>query len=159
MQQPSPEQIRSAVCKVIASGVFTNAERMRRFLEFIVDHTLRAPEEPLKETIVGLELYAAGGDFDPRISSVVRVQELRTAKFLGSSGCGAAADEAARILRVGCRAVAGDACYSGALAAVGRGALFGVAHDGAGCVEARGGSWFGRESLFAGGRMMGRSIG
>ncbi len=54
-----------------------NAERMRRFLEFVVEHTLRTPEEPLKEVVVGLELYAAGGDFDPRISSVVRVDAAR----------------------------------------------------------------------------------
>ena len=57
--------------------MFANAERMRRFLEFVVEYTLRTPEEPLKEMIVGLELYAEGGDFDPRISSVVRVDAAR----------------------------------------------------------------------------------
>jgi hypothetical protein len=46
-------------------------------LEFVVEHTLRNPEEALKEMIVGHELYAEGGDFDPRISSVVRVDAAR----------------------------------------------------------------------------------
>lgn len=50
---------------------------MRRFLEFIVEHTLRFPGEPLKEVIIGSELYAAGKDFDPRLSAVVRVDATR----------------------------------------------------------------------------------
>ncbi len=54
-----------------------NAERMRRFLEFSVEYTLRSPIEPLKEMIVGVELYASDGDFDPRVSSVVRVDAAR----------------------------------------------------------------------------------
>jgi hypothetical protein len=95
MQQPSADEVRKQLRRIVASSVFANAERMRCFLEFAVEHTLRTPEQPLKEMIVGLELYAEGGDFDPRISSVVRV--------------GAAADEAARVLRGGWRG--GRACH------------------------------------------------
>jgi serine/threonine-protein kinase len=77
MPQPSPAEVRNALCKIVASSVFVKAERMRRFLEFIVEHTLRSPNEPLKEVIVGVEIYALKGDFDPRISSVVRVDAAR----------------------------------------------------------------------------------
>ncbi|MDX6457056.1 MAG: hypothetical protein QOE55_753, partial [Acidobacteriaceae bacterium] len=31
---------------------------MRRFLEFVVEHTLSSPKEHLKEIIIGIELYA-----------------------------------------------------------------------------------------------------
>ena len=77
MPQPSPAEVRNALCKIVASSVFVKAERMRRFLEFIVEHTLRSPNEPLKEVIVGVEIYADNGDFDPRVSSVVRVDAAR----------------------------------------------------------------------------------
>jgi serine/threonine-protein kinase len=50
---------------------------MRRLLEFIVEHSLSSPTEPLKEMTLGMELYASNGDFDPRITSVVRVDGTR----------------------------------------------------------------------------------
>lgn len=77
MPQPSPNEVRKQLRKIVASTLFVNAERMRRFLEFIVEHTLSSPNEPLKEVIVGVEIYASNGDFDPRISSVVRVDAAR----------------------------------------------------------------------------------
>lgn len=77
MRPQTPEQIRSQLHKVLGSAAFAKAERLRRFLEFIVEHTLSSPGEPLKEMIVGIELYASQRDFDPRITSVVRVDATR----------------------------------------------------------------------------------
>jgi TolB-like protein/Tfp pilus assembly protein PilF len=77
MWQPSPDEVRNQLRKIAASSAFVNAERMRRFLEFIIEHTLRSPNEALKEMIVGVEIYALNGDFDPRTSSVVRVDAAR----------------------------------------------------------------------------------
>ena len=73
----SPEQIRTQLGKMLTSGTFAQAERLRRFLGFIVEHSLTSPDVPLKEIIVGIELYAAGGDFDPRVTAVVRVDATR----------------------------------------------------------------------------------
>ncbi len=70
-------EIRTHLQKILASAVFANAERMRRFLNFIVEYTLSQPKEPLKEMTVGLELYSSGGEFDPRLSAVVRVDAKR----------------------------------------------------------------------------------
>jgi hypothetical protein len=50
---------------------------MRRLLEFIVDHSMNFPGERLKEITIGANLYAAGGDFDPRLTAVVRVDATR----------------------------------------------------------------------------------
>ena len=72
-----PGQIRTQLQKVLASTAFANAERMRRFLEFVVEHTLSSPNEHLKEIIIGIELYAGHGEFDPRITAVVRVDASR----------------------------------------------------------------------------------
>jgi hypothetical protein len=77
MRPQSAEQIRSQVRKVLGSAAFAKAERLRRFLEFIVEHTLSSPSQPLKEMIIGSELYALHQEFDPRISSVVRVDATR----------------------------------------------------------------------------------
>ena len=75
---PQPAgQIRTQLQKVLSSTAFANAERMRRFLEFVVEHTLSAPNEHLKEMTIGLELYAGHGEFDPRITAVVRVDASR----------------------------------------------------------------------------------
>jgi TolB-like protein len=77
MSAQSPEAIRSQLRKVLASAAFEKAERMRRFLGFIVDRTLSSPEEPLKEMVIGIELYAPHQEFDPRLSAVVRVDAAR----------------------------------------------------------------------------------
>jgi len=73
----SPNQLRTELGKVLESKVFASAERMRRLLEFIVDHNLRFPGEPLKEITIGTNLYAAAGDFDPRLTAAVRVDANR----------------------------------------------------------------------------------
>ena len=77
MWSQPPGQIRTQLQKVLASTAFANAERLRRFLEFVVEHTLSSPNEHLKEMIIGIELYAGHGEFDPRITAVVRVDATR----------------------------------------------------------------------------------
>jgi serine/threonine-protein kinase len=69
--------IRAQLRKVLASTAFAHAERMRCFLEFIVEHALTSPNEPMKEIIIGIKLYSGHGEFDPRITSVVRVDAAR----------------------------------------------------------------------------------
>jgi TolB-like protein/Flp pilus assembly protein TadD len=74
---PAQGTIRAQLGKVLGSTVFAHAERMRCLLEFIVEHALSSPNEPLKEMIIGIKLYAGHGEFDPRITSVVRVDATR----------------------------------------------------------------------------------
>jgi hypothetical protein len=73
----SPNQLRTELDRILESKVFASAERMRRLLEFIVDHSMNFPGERLKEIAIGANLYAAGGDFDPRLTAVVRVDATR----------------------------------------------------------------------------------
>lgn len=84
----SSDQVRTQLRRVLVSGGFANADRMRRFLEFVVEHTLSSPDKPLKEMTIGIELYAR--DFDPRISAVVRVDAARLRaklrEYYGSEG-------------------------------------------------------------------------
>jgi TolB-like protein/Tfp pilus assembly protein PilF len=93
MSGVSRDATRTQLQKMLASATFANAERMRRFLEFIVEHTISCPDEPLKEMIIGLELYASGREFDPRLSSVVRVDanrlRIKIKEYYDSEGVGA----------------------------------------------------------------------
>jgi TolB-like protein/Flp pilus assembly protein TadD len=77
MTQPRAEEVLSELHKVLESATFSKTERLRLFLEFIVRHALSSPDRPLKEITIGIELYAAHTEFDPRISAVVRVDATR----------------------------------------------------------------------------------
>src|SRR5215472_5234999 len=77
MRQPSAQDVRSELSKVLDSPTFSRTERLRLFLEFVVRHALSSPDQPLKEMAIGIELYAAHQEFDPRISAVVRVDATR----------------------------------------------------------------------------------
>ena len=73
----SPDHIRTQLGKLLNSKPFAGTERLRRFLEFVVEQNLGFPNQPLKEIVIGCELYASDGNFDPRLSAVVRVDATR----------------------------------------------------------------------------------
>ena len=77
MSPPPKERVADHLHRILASPGFANAERMRRYLRFVVEHALSSPNEPLKEMTVGMALYAGNGDFDPRTTAVVRVDAIR----------------------------------------------------------------------------------
>jgi len=77
MREYSPEQIRAELGRVLASKAFASSGKIRRFLEFAVEHAIHSGQESLKEIIIGNELYATNGEFDPRLSAVVRVDATR----------------------------------------------------------------------------------
>src|SRR3954447_24532911 len=77
MAPPPAVRVTEQLDKILSSPAFANAERMRRFLRFIVEHALTSPNDPLKEMTVGMALYRGNGDFDPRTTAVVRVDATR----------------------------------------------------------------------------------
>jgi Tol biopolymer transport system component len=74
---PTPQEIRSALDKVLMSHALARSERMRRFLQFVVERGISEEKEQLKEYVIGVEVYQKGPQFDPRIDSVVRVEAGR----------------------------------------------------------------------------------
>lgn len=81
-QQPPPEAIRAALKRITASAGFESAERMRRFIGFVVNKTLDAEAGTLKEYLVGVEVFDRGPGFDPRTDTIVRVDARRLRKKL-----------------------------------------------------------------------------
>lgn len=73
----SSGEVRAELQKILASGIFANAERMKRFLRCIVEETLRGKGDELNEHLLGVEVYDRDERFDPRVDSIVRVDAAR----------------------------------------------------------------------------------
>ncbi|HEY1336510.1 MAG TPA: tetratricopeptide repeat protein [Bryobacteraceae bacterium] len=63
--------------RILASKSFRQADRLKRFLTFIVEETLAGRGERLKEFVVGVEVFGKDDLFDPRNDPIVRVQARR----------------------------------------------------------------------------------
>ena len=67
------EAVRPHLDAILNSQVFAGSERLRKFLRFLVEQTLKGEGDQLKEYTIGVEVFARGPDYDPRIDSTVRV--------------------------------------------------------------------------------------
>ncbi len=56
---------------------FAGAERISRFLRFVVAKTLAGEAAEIKETLIATEVYGRRPDYDPRADSIVRVEASR----------------------------------------------------------------------------------
>jgi TolB-like protein/Flp pilus assembly protein TadD len=81
LQQPSAGAVRAELARIAASPGFAKAERMRRFIDFVVDETLQGRADALKEYPIGVEVFGRA-DFDPRSDTIVRVEARRLRKKL-----------------------------------------------------------------------------
>jgi TolB-like protein len=88
----TPDDIGSALDRVLAAGEFRSAGRLSRFLRFIVERALAGEADELKEYRIGTEVYDRGAEFDPRVDPIVRVdaRRLRSKLLEYYSGPGAA---------------------------------------------------------------------
>ena len=68
----SSESIQAQLAKILGSGPFAESERLRRFLHFTVDLTLRGGGSQIKEYLLGLEVFGREESFDPRTDPIVR---------------------------------------------------------------------------------------
>src|SRR5947209_14084300 len=63
--------------RILVSKAFRQADRLKRFLSFIVEETIAGRGERLKEFVVGVEVFGKPESFDPRNDPIVRVQARR----------------------------------------------------------------------------------
>ncbi|HYL80841.1 MAG TPA: tetratricopeptide repeat protein [Candidatus Acidoferrum sp.] len=73
MDRKAAEQLN----RILSSKAFRQADRLKRFLSFIVDETIAGRGERLKEFVVGVEVFGKDNTFDPRNDPIVRVQARR----------------------------------------------------------------------------------
>jgi len=86
------ESVRSELDRVVSSSCFRKSPRLIRFLQFVVESTLRGEAGQLKEYRIGVEVFACPPLYDPRLNPIVRLEarRLRTKLELynGSEGIG-----------------------------------------------------------------------
>jgi serine/threonine-protein kinase len=77
----SPQIPRSLVlqylARVLGSPAFARAERLKRFLQFVVELTIAGRGEEIKESTIALDVCGRDASFDPRIDPIVRVDATR----------------------------------------------------------------------------------
>jgi TolB-like protein len=74
---PDADAVRAQLDRILASPGFANADRLSRFLRFVVERTLEGEGDQLKEYRLGTEVFDRPADYDPRLDSIVRVEARR----------------------------------------------------------------------------------
>jgi TolB-like protein len=74
---PPADAVRAQLDLILASPGFVNADRLSRFLRFVVERTLAGEGDQLKEYLLGTEVFDRPADYDPRLDSIVRVEARR----------------------------------------------------------------------------------
>lgn len=69
--------VRSELDRILGSRVFLHSQRIRRFLQFVVEECLLGRQHRLKEYLIGIEVFNRMEVFDPRVDSIVRVEARR----------------------------------------------------------------------------------
>ena len=73
----SAEAVREELEKILASGPFRNAERVSRFLRFVVERSIDGRADEIKEYSIASEVYDSSATYDSRSDSLVRVEGRR----------------------------------------------------------------------------------
>lgn len=76
-RQPSAEDVQDQLGRLLASATFANADRMSRFLRYVVERTLAGEADRLKEYAIGIDVFDRNDTYDPRVDSIVRVEAAR----------------------------------------------------------------------------------
>ena len=77
LTRSSDERVLDQLNRILASKAFRQADRLKRFLSFVVEETVAGRSDRLKEFAVGVEVFGKDTSFDPRNDPIVRVQARR----------------------------------------------------------------------------------
>src|SRR5262245_31238027 len=73
----SDKLIRQQLSRVLSSKTFSQVERLKRFISFIVGESIGGRGGELKEYVIGVQVFSKEPSFDPRTDPIVRVQARR----------------------------------------------------------------------------------
>jgi len=86
----SDKVVRHQLSRILASKTFSQVERLKRFISFIVGETVGGRGGELKEYVIGVQVFGKEPSFDPRTDPIVRVQarrlRARLARFYRDEG-------------------------------------------------------------------------
>jgi hypothetical protein len=66
-----------AVQRIGRSRAMSGCNRLTQLLDFVVASTLRGEASHLKETTIGVHVFARSPDYDPKVDTIVRSQAWR----------------------------------------------------------------------------------
>ncbi|MGI9286374.1 MAG: tetratricopeptide repeat protein [Pseudomonadales bacterium] len=69
--------IREQLSRLLASSLFMHAERLGRFLKFVVDETLAGRADRLNQYAIAIDVFDRDETFDPTVDAIVRVEAGR----------------------------------------------------------------------------------
>jgi len=75
--EPAAAEVRLALERVLDSPQFRRSDRLRRFLELVVEEKLAGRADRLKEYVIAVEVYDRGSGFNPAVDTIVRVEARR----------------------------------------------------------------------------------
>jgi adenylate cyclase len=78
----SHEAIRAQLDRILASREFHATEKMRDFLRFVVEETLRGRKHRIKGYTIATQVFGRGEDFDPAHDPIVSIQARRLRRSL-----------------------------------------------------------------------------
>ena len=81
---PEPVEVHAQVKRILESRIFSNCRRLNRFISFAAQYALECTGEPLKEYVIGVEVFDRTSGYDPRIDPIVRVEARRLRSKLNS---------------------------------------------------------------------------
>jgi len=93
----SPESVRAALARLLASEEFQSSPRLCDFLRFVVEATLAGRAEEIKGYTIALEALGRPPSFDPQSDPIVRVEATRLRRALERYYSGAGAQESLEI--------------------------------------------------------------
>ena len=73
---------REELRRVLESKYFANSPKKTRFLEFVCEQTFLGNGDKLNESLIGVEVYDRGVDFNPQADPIVRVQAHEIRRLL-----------------------------------------------------------------------------
>jgi TolB-like protein len=76
-QLTSPEMVHTQLERILGSNTFKEAERLKKFLQFIAEQTLHGNEDQLKQYTIATSAFDRGDEFDPQKDPIVRIQAAR----------------------------------------------------------------------------------
>src|SRR5262249_57462116 len=79
---PTPDEVRTALDRVIASEVLRGSPQLIAFFRFVVEATLRGEGHRIKAYAIAVEALGRGEDFDPDVDPIVRVEAGRVRRAL-----------------------------------------------------------------------------
>jgi tetratricopeptide (TPR) repeat protein len=96
--EPSPEEIREQLDRIIESSAFETSQRNRRFLRYVVEETLAGRAGRIKAYSVATVVFGRDEDFDPQTDPIIRIEASRLRRALEHYYLSAGRDDPLRVI-------------------------------------------------------------